>query len=147
MVDKGTLPRDRTGRAADRPSLPGRNPGQNIADLKAQIAANEKGVQELSQDGRPVRLDVVEAYMGHVQDNAEESVRRVIERCARLRIRVPDRHRPGDPREDHGRPRQREATVDFTGTSDAAEQLQRARTGDPRRVLYVLPLMVEKPSR
>ncbi|MFL6681808.1 MAG: hydantoinase B/oxoprolinase family protein [Burkholderiaceae bacterium] len=59
---------------------PARNPAQNIADLKAQVAANEKGVQELRKMVAQYGLDVVQAYMGHVQDNAEESVRRVITR-------------------------------------------------------------------
>jgi len=59
-------------------AYPSRNPEQNIADLKAQIAANEKGVQELRKMVAQFGLDVVRAYMGHVQDNAEESVRRVI---------------------------------------------------------------------
>jgi hypothetical protein len=53
---------------------------QNLADLKAQIAANEKGVQELRKMVDQFSLDVVQAYMRHVQDNAEESVRRVITR-------------------------------------------------------------------
>jgi len=57
---------------------PARNPDQNIADLRAQIAANEKGVQELRRMVGFYGLDVVWAYMGHVQDNAEEQVRRVI---------------------------------------------------------------------
>jgi len=57
---------------------PSRNPEQNLADLKAQIAANEKGVQELRKMVAQFGLDVVQAYMRHVQDNAEESVRRVI---------------------------------------------------------------------
>ncbi|TIM67486.1 MAG: hydantoinase B/oxoprolinase family protein, partial [Mesorhizobium sp.] len=59
---------------------PARNPHQNIADLKAQIAANEKGVAELREMVAHFGLGVVEAYMGHVQDNAAESVRRVLER-------------------------------------------------------------------
>jgi 5-oxoprolinase (ATP-hydrolysing) len=59
---------------------PSRNPQQNMADLKAQIAANEKGVQELRKMVDQLGLDVVQAYMRHVQDNAEESVRRVITR-------------------------------------------------------------------
>ncbi|KNZ32424.1 MAG: 5-oxoprolinase [Methylibium sp. NZG] len=59
---------------------PSRNPQQNLADLKAQIAANEKGVQELRNMVAQFGLDVVQAYMRHVQDNAEESVRRVITR-------------------------------------------------------------------
>lgn len=58
---------------------PARNPDQNIADLKAQIAANEKGVQELRRMIGQFSLPVVHAYMQHVQDNAEESVRRVLD--------------------------------------------------------------------
>ncbi len=58
---------------------PVRNPEQNLADLEAQIAANEKGVQELHKMVDHFGLDVVQEYMQHVQDNAEESVRRVIE--------------------------------------------------------------------
>jgi 5-oxoprolinase (ATP-hydrolysing) len=57
---------------------PSRNPEQNLADLKAQIAANEKGAQELRKMVAQFGLAVVQAYMRHVQDNAEESVRRVI---------------------------------------------------------------------
>jgi 5-oxoprolinase (ATP-hydrolysing) len=59
---------------------PCRNVEQNLADLKAQIAANEKGVQELGRLVAQFGLDVVSAFMSHVQDNAEESVRRVIGR-------------------------------------------------------------------
>ncbi len=59
-------------------SYPARNPAQNIADLNAQIAANERGVQELRKMVEHYGLETVQAYMGHVQDNAEESVRRAI---------------------------------------------------------------------
>jgi 5-oxoprolinase (ATP-hydrolysing) len=58
---------------------PVRNSAQNIADLQAQIAANERGVQELRKMVGHFGLETVQAYMGFVQDNAEESVRRVIE--------------------------------------------------------------------
>ncbi|MBI3514927.1 MAG: hydantoinase B/oxoprolinase family protein, partial [Proteobacteria bacterium] len=58
---------------------PARNPDQNLGDLKAQIAANERGVQELTRVVEAYGLDVVLAYMGHVKANAEEQVRRVIE--------------------------------------------------------------------
>ena len=58
---------------------PARNPFQNMADLHAQVAANEKGVQELTAMVEHFSLDVVRAYMKHVQDNAEESVRRVLD--------------------------------------------------------------------
>jgi 5-oxoprolinase (ATP-hydrolysing) len=58
---------------------PARNPVQNLADLQAQIAANESGVQELHKMVKHFGLAIVQAYMGHVQDNAEASVRRVID--------------------------------------------------------------------
>jgi 5-oxoprolinase (ATP-hydrolysing) len=58
---------------------PARNVHQNIADLRAQIAANEKGVQELRRMVEHFGLDTVQAYMKHVQDNAEEQVRRVLD--------------------------------------------------------------------
>jgi len=124
---------------------PARNPKQNIADLKAQIAANEKGVAELRKMVAHFGLEVVEAYMGHVQDNAAESVRRVLDRLPdmaayeyptdtgqtiKVRISI-DRE-------------SREATVDFTGTSpvmknnfNAPEPVARAA------VLYAFRVMVE----
>jgi 5-oxoprolinase (ATP-hydrolysing) len=96
---------------------PVRNVQQNIADLRAQVAANEKGVQELRRMVAHFGLDVVRAYMGHVQDNAEESVRRVIEvlkdgsfdypldNGARIRVRIQIEKAT------------RSARIDFTGTS------------------------------
>ncbi|MFD0419211.1 hydantoinase B/oxoprolinase family protein [Streptomyces sp. NPDC127108] len=96
---------------------PSRNPATNLADLRAQIAANQKGVDEVGRMIDDFGLDVVQAYMRHVQDNAEDSVRRVIDTLeegefsyetdsgAVIRVRVSvDRE-------------QRTATVDFTGTS------------------------------
>ncbi|MER9583617.1 hydantoinase B/oxoprolinase family protein [Mesorhizobium sp. M0276] len=124
---------------------PARNPHQNIADLKAQIAANEKGVAELRKMVAHFGLDVVGAYMGHVQDNAAESVRRVLER-------LPDSSQYEYPT-DTGQiikvkitvdRQKREATVDFTGTSpvmknnfNAPEPVARAA------VLYAFRVMVE----
>jgi 5-oxoprolinase (ATP-hydrolysing) len=96
---------------------PVRNVEQNIADLRAQVAANEKGVQELRRMVEHFGLDVVRAYMRHVQDNAEESVRRVIgvlkdgefdlplDNGAHIRARI---QIGGD---------RRSARIDFTGTS------------------------------
>ncbi len=57
---------------------PARNPDQNIADLKAQLAACARGAEELHRLVADNGLDVVKAYMGHVQDNAERAVRRVL---------------------------------------------------------------------
>ena len=82
LVDQGHL-RDKDMLALlSSGEYPSRNPQQNLADLKAQIAANEKGVQELRKMVGQFGLDVVQAYMRHVQDNAEESVRRAITRLA-----------------------------------------------------------------
>jgi len=58
---------------------PVRNPVQNVADLQAQIAANQRGVEELLKMVSTFGLETVQAYMGHVQDNAAESVRRVLD--------------------------------------------------------------------
>ena len=72
--------RPRPARAADRRApYPSRDPETNLADLRAQVAANEKGVEEVGAMIGHFGLDVVQAYMRHVQDNAEESVRRVID--------------------------------------------------------------------
>ena len=60
-------------------NFPVRNPAQNIADLQAQIAANKRGAEELLKMVEHYGLETVQAYMGFVQDNAEESVRRVID--------------------------------------------------------------------
>ncbi len=124
---------------------PARNVPQNVADLKAQIAANERGRAELLKMISQFGLPVVEAYMGHVQDHAEESVRRVIATLAEAKNSYPmdqgceirvtitvDREK-------------REATVDFTGTSpqrpdnfNAPEPVTRAA------VLYAFRVMVKE---
>ncbi len=84
LIDNWLLVRDAVFREAQTLDLlrsapyPSRNPEVNLADLRAQIAANEKGVQELGRMVAHFGLDVVQAYMAHVQDNAEEAVRRVI---------------------------------------------------------------------
>jgi 5-oxoprolinase (ATP-hydrolysing) len=96
---------------------PSRNPQQNMADLNAQIAANEKGVQELRKMVAQFGLDVVQAYMGHVQDNAEESVRRVITHLRDGAFTLPldnGAHIQVAIRVDTVN---RSAVVDFTGTS------------------------------
>jgi 5-oxoprolinase (ATP-hydrolysing) len=84
LIDNWLLVRDGELREAATLDLlrsaahPSRNPEVNMADLRAQIAANEKGVAELGRMTDHFGLDVVQAYMEHVQDNAEEAVRRVI---------------------------------------------------------------------
>ena len=78
LVRGGELREAQTLELLGSAEYPSRNPGVNLADLRAQIAANAKGVQELGAMTGHFGLDVVQAYMGHVQDNAEEAVRRVL---------------------------------------------------------------------
>jgi len=123
---------------------PARNPDQNIADLRAQIAACEKGAQELRRMVAQFGLDVVEAYMAHVQDNAEESVRRVIGRLKDARF---------EQKMDDGSVinvavtvdrAARSATIDFTGTSPTLGTNLNAPSSVARAaVLYVFRCMVE----
>ena len=145
LVERGTFREKELFRLLTDHPYPARNPQQNIADLKAQIAANEKGVAELRKMVSHFGLDVVEAYMGHVQDNAAESVRRVLDR-------LPD-HSEYEYPTDTGQVIKvkisvdraaRKATVDFTGTSpvmknnfNAPEPVARAA------VLYAFRVMVE----
>jgi len=82
LVDRGRLREREILELLASGKYPSRNGQQNLADLKAQIAANEKGVQELRKMVDQFGLPVVQAYMQHVQDNAEESVRRAITRLA-----------------------------------------------------------------
>ncbi len=121
-----------------------RNPQQNMADLKAQIAANEKGVQELRRMVEQFGLGVVQAYMRHVQDNAEESVRRVITRLkdgsftlpldngAQIRVAV------------RVHAAQRSAEIDFSGTSaQLANNFNAPRAVCMAAVLYVFRTLVD----
>jgi len=97
---------------------PARNPDYNVADLKAQVAACERGTTELHRVIDHYGLDVVHAYMRHVMDNAEESVRRVIDALtdSEFTCEMDDGHRVSVKiTVDHER---RSATIDFTGTSD-----------------------------
>ena len=79
LVDKGIFQENKIRELLANSTWPARNPDMNIADLKAQLAACEKGAQELLKIVAHYGLAVVQAYMSHVQDNAEESVRRVLE--------------------------------------------------------------------
>jgi 5-oxoprolinase (ATP-hydrolysing) len=78
LVENGRLREAETIRLLQTAEYPSRDPATNLADLRAQIAANAKGIAELHRLVDHFGLDVVRAYMGHVQENAAESVRRVI---------------------------------------------------------------------
>ncbi|HEY9830440.1 MAG TPA: hydantoinase B/oxoprolinase family protein, partial [Stenomitos sp.] len=78
LVEQGRFREQELRELLSSNTYPVRNIEQNIADLKAQIAANERGVQELLRMVQHYSLEIVHAYMGYVQDNAEASVRRAI---------------------------------------------------------------------
>ena len=123
---------------------PARNPQQTIADLRAQIAANQKGVEELMAMVAQFGRETVAAYMQHVQDNAEESVRRVItalkdghfelalDNGAVIRVKV-----AVDTA-------QREATIDFSGTSaQLPNNFNAPKAVTMAAVLYVFRTLVD----
>jgi 5-oxoprolinase (ATP-hydrolysing) len=143
LAEQGVLREAQTAALLRGAEHPSRNPAANIADLRAQVAANEKGVQELRALLGHYGLDVVRAYMGHVQDNAEESVRKVISvlqdgECSyrldngaviRVAIRVDRQHRG--------------AQIDFTGTSPQLENNFNAPSSVAKAaVLYVFRTLV-----
>jgi len=144
LVARGRFREDEVRQLLTGAPYPARNPEQNIADLKAQIAANEKGAAELRIMVRHYGLAVVRAYMGHVQDNAAEAVARVIATLKSSKFEVET---------DQGNVikvaikidrKARTAVVDFTGTSgqtadtfNAPEPITRAC------VLYVFRTLVD----
>jgi len=144
LVDAGTYREAEMFELLGSAIYPARNPEQNIADLRAQLAANEKGVQELHKMVRQYGLDTVLAYMGHVQDNAEESVRRVIDVLSdgdftykmdngqQVRVKISIERET------------RSATVDFTGTSPQGPNNFNAPAAVCRAaVLYVFRTLVD----
>lgn len=117
LVSRGQFEEEAVRQHLGQNAFPARNPDQNIADLKAQVAANERGVLLVKKLVEDFTLDVVDAYMAHVQDNAEEAVRRVVAQLEGGSCRYP-LDCGGEivvsltvNRED------RTVTVDFTGTS------------------------------
>jgi 5-oxoprolinase (ATP-hydrolysing) len=123
---------------------PARNVEQNLADLRAQVAACQKGSAELLAMVGQYGVDVVQAYMQHVQRNAEEAVRRAIDALhdgeftcemdsgatVRVAIRIDHQHR--------------EAVVDFTGTSaQRADNFNAPRSVTRAAVLYVFRTLVD----
>ena len=145
LVRDGRCARPSCARSCAAASYPARNPEQTIADLRAQIAANEKGVQELRAMVAQFGRETVAAYMQHVQDNAEESVRRVITalkdgefdacrwttaRTIRVKVTVDAA--------------QREATIDFTGTSaQLPNNFNAPKAVTMAAVLYVFRTLVD----
>jgi 5-oxoprolinase (ATP-hydrolysing) len=123
---------------------PARNPDRNISDLKAQLAACTRGAEVLAQTARDYGQEVVAAYMRHVLANAEESVRRLLDRMddgefdyemdngAHVRVRI-EIDKPA-----------RSATFDFTGTSDQLSDNFNAPYSSVRAAsLYVVRTLID----
>ncbi|MET3856997.1 hydantoinase B/oxoprolinase family protein [Rhizobium sp. OAE497] len=144
LLDRGRFREGELASLLTGARYPVRQLAQNVNDLKAQVAANEKGVAELAKMIALFGEDVVDAYMGHVQDNAAESVRRVLDRLkdgefsyemdqgCRIVVKVTvDKEK-------------REATVDFTGTSaQRADNFNAPQPVTRAAVLYVFRVLVE----
>ena len=144
LVEGGEMREAATTDLLTSAEFPSRNPGANLADLRAQIAANEKGAAELRELVSQFGLDVVTAYMGHVQDNAEEAVRRVLAGLAdgeyayeldngaviKVAVRVDQQART--------------AEIDFTGTSaQSPGNFNAPSSVAMAAVLYVLRTLVD----
>src|SRR5699024_3673970 len=122
---------------------PSRNPGNNVADLRVQIAANERGVQELESMVASFGLDVVQAYMGHVRDNAAEAVRRVIDVLDEGRYSYEMDNGAVIAVEVRPDADSRAATIDFTGTCEQLDSNFNAPSAVARAaVLYVFRTLV-----
>jgi 5-oxoprolinase (ATP-hydrolysing) len=144
LVDAGVLCEAGMVALLQSGEFPSRNPQQNMADLKAQIAANEKGVQELRKMVDQFGLEVVQAYMGHVQDNAEESVRRVITCLKDGAFSLPLDNGAKIEVAIRVNAAQRSAVVDFTGTSPQQSNNFNAPTAVcMAAVLYVFRTLVD----
>ena len=144
LVDRGVLREAEMVALLKSGEYPSRNPQQNMADLKAQIAANEKGVQELRKMVEQFSLEVVLAYMNHVQDNAEESVRRVITRLKDGAFTLPLDNGAQIQVAIRVDTQNRSAEIDFTGTSEQQTNNFNAPTAVcMAAVLYVFRTLVD----
>ncbi|WP_375467392.1 hydantoinase B/oxoprolinase family protein [uncultured Nostoc sp.] len=144
LVEKGNFRESTVRQHLSNHTYPARNPDQNIADLKAQIAANERGVQELCKMVGQYGLGTVQAYMNFVQANAEESVRKAInllkdgsfiyemDNGAKIQVKVTIHQES------------RSASIDFTGTSrQLSSNFNAPKAVTQAAVLYVFRTLVD----
>ncbi len=144
LVDRGRLCEEDVRALLASGPYPARNPDQNLADLKAQLAACAKGASELRRIATEQGREAVDAYMGHVQDHAESAVRALLDRLSDGAFRVPM---------DNGAEiavavtidrQARNATVDFTGTSPQSPDNYNAPLPVVRAaVLYVVRTLID----
>ena len=144
LVREGVFLEDELTHVLTHDAYPVRNVAQNIGDLRAQVASCNKGANELAKMVEHFGRDVVVAYMNHVQDNAEESVRRAIHKLtdgefgvdlddgSHIHVKVSINHA------------ERSATVDFTGTSaQRPSNFNAPRSVSRAVVLYVFRTLVD----
>ncbi|MDZ8087035.1 MAG: hydantoinase B/oxoprolinase family protein [Nostoc sp. DedQUE12b] len=144
LVEEGNFRETAVRQHLANHTYPARNPDQNIADFKAKIAANERGVQELCKMVLQYGIETVQAYMTFVQANAEESVRRAIavlkdglftykmDNNAQIKVKVTIH------------PENRSATIDFTGTSlQLNSNFNAPKAVTQAAVLYVFRTLVD----
>jgi len=145
LVENGRLRERETERLLTSAEYPSRDPGTNLADLRAQVAANEKGVEELRRMVDQHGLDVVQAYMRHVQDNAAESVRNAIAKLTDGEYTYElDNHAKISVKVTVDQP-SRTATIDFTGTSrQLGDNFNAPSSVAMAAVLYVFRTLVDK---
>ncbi|MEM8724934.1 MAG: hydantoinase B/oxoprolinase family protein [Pseudomonadota bacterium] len=144
LVEGGAFQTERIESILGNSAHPARNIAQNVADLMAQVAANAAGAEELRKLVAQYGLEVVQAYMGHIQDTAEAAVRRVfsdiaggdfrleLNSGAAIQVAVRVDHQAG------------EAEIDFTGTSAQQESAFNAPPAVTRAaVLYVFRCLID----
>ncbi|GAB5371188.1 hypothetical protein AAMO2058_001557800 [Amorphochlora amoebiformis] len=146
LVDRGTFREKEVIELLTSGKYPTRNVNMNLSDLRAQIAANERGIKEIHKMVHQFTLPVVNTYMKYVQDNAEEMVRKVIDALeagtftyemddgCKVKVTVSI-----DKKE-------RSATIDFTGT----DPQQKSNFNAPKAIaqaacLYVFRTLVDHP--
>jgi 5-oxoprolinase (ATP-hydrolysing) len=145
LVENGRMREEETKHLLTSAEYPSRDPGTNLADLRAQIAANEKGAEELHRMVEHFGVDVVRAYMAHVQENAAEAVREAItalgdgafsyemDNGATIEVAITVDQAT------------RTATIDFTGTSPQLDDNFNAPSSVAlAAVLYVFRTLVDK---
>jgi 5-oxoprolinase (ATP-hydrolysing) len=144
LIEHGSLREDALRDLLSVGPHPSRNPAQNLADLRAQIAANEKGALELKSTVAQYGRDTVLAYMRHVQDNAEESVRRVITALQDGEFTLPLDNGSRIQVSVRVDARQRSACIDFSGTSpQLTNNFNAPRAITTAAVLYVFRTLVD----
>ncbi|MEA5536701.1 hydantoinase B/oxoprolinase family protein [Crocosphaera sp. XPORK-15E] len=144
LVKKGQFREQELREVLANNPYPARNTEQNIADFQAQIAANEKGVQELHKMVLNYGLETVQSYMKFVQDNAEECVKKAIDvltdgeftytmdqgATVKVKVTIDSQNRS--------------ATIDFTGTSPQLNSNFNApKAVTQAAVLYVFRTLVD----